>query len=69
MDKYRVERKGIRTIKIKLCEKCGKDLDRINNITSKYCLDCSKEIKREKTRERVRKYREKLKNEVILSKT
>ena len=61
IDKYRVNLNGIRAIKIKLCERCGKDLDRINNITSKYCLECSKEIKREKTRERVRKYREKLK--------
>lgn len=58
MDKYRFEKRGISNIRIKLCERCGKDLDRKNSITSKYCLECSKEIKKEKTRERVRKYRE-----------
>lgn len=42
----------------KKCECCGNVIQRINVRTSKYCEACSKEVKRAKTRERVRRLRE-----------
>jgi hypothetical protein len=40
----------------KQCESCGERIEMINN-QSKYCKKCADEIKKYKTRERVRKYR------------
>lgn len=50
-----------RTVKMpfKKCEKCGAEFNNGNTFASKYCEPCATEIKREKTRERVRKYRQK----------
>jgi pentose-5-phosphate-3-epimerase len=42
----------------KQCESCGDRIEIVNN-QSKYCDECSNTIKKEKTRNRVRKYREK----------
>lgn len=62
MCKYRIIQNGITRIYIKICENCGIDLDRSNNISAKYCKKCSEEIKKEKTKERVRRYREQQKD-------
>lgn len=48
------------------CDRCSKvysyDNDDIKNIfTSKYCSECSAIVKREQTKERVRRYRERQK--------
>ncbi|MFS1518518.1 hypothetical protein V1503_18955 [Bacillus sp. SCS-151] len=43
---------------MKQCVRCGSRFEIVNS-QSKYCEDCSIEIKREKIRERVRKYRKK----------
>ncbi len=43
------------------CEKCEKEFSSGNTFASIYCPECSAEIKKEKTRERVRKHRAKSK--------
>lgn len=45
-------------IPFRTCEKCEKEFSNGNTFASKYCPECAAEIKKEKTRERVRKYRE-----------
>lgn len=45
------------------CKKCEKEYTSGNVFASKYCPECSEEIKKEKTRERVRKHREKAKKQ------
>lgn len=52
---------------IKKCECCGEPIDRLNIRTSKYCIECSKEVKRQKTRERVRRFR--MKNKSLINST
>lgn len=41
----------------KKCECCGELIDRLNISTSKYCIECSKEVQKQKTKERVRRFR------------
>lgn len=52
-----------RTVKIpfRTCEKCEEEFTSGNTFASKYCEPCATEIKRAKTRERVRKHRQKAK--------
>lgn len=52
---------------VKTCECCGELIDRINVRTSKYCVKCSKEVKKQKTRERVRRFR--ARNKVLINST
>jgi rRNA maturation endonuclease Nob1 len=42
-----------------VCSVCKKEYSNNNLFASSYCLECGKQIKKEKTRERVRKHREK----------
>lgn len=42
----------------RICEKCNEEFNNGNVFASKYCPKCSEQIKKEKTRERVRKYRQ-----------
>lgn len=41
------------------CQKCNRWMKQSKTKPKKYCEDCSKEVEREQTRERVRRYREK----------
>lgn len=43
------------------CEKCEKEFSSGNTFASIYCPECAAEIKKEKTRDRVRKHRAKAK--------
>lgn len=43
----------------KTCERCNKEFNNGNVFASKYCTECSEDIKREKARERVRQFRQK----------
>lgn len=52
---------------IKKCECCGELIDRLNIHTSKYCIECSKEVKKLKTRERVRRFR--MRNKSLINST
>lgn len=45
----------------KICSRCEKEFSNGNTFASLYCPACAEEIKKEKTRERVRKHREKAK--------
>lgn len=40
-----------------ICTVCKKEFRNGNAFASSYCLECAKRIKREKTRERVRRHR------------
>ena len=40
------------------CQMCGKEYNNGNVFASKYCSECAAKVKREKTAERVRRYRE-----------
>lgn len=48
-------------IPFRTCERCEKEFSSGNTFASSYCQECSAEIKKEKTRERVRRHREKQK--------
>lgn len=52
-----------RTVKMpfKKCDRCEGEFTSGNTFASKYCEKCASEIKKEKTRERVRKHRQKVK--------
>lgn len=39
------------------CERCGAEYNNGNVAASKYCPECAKIVQREKTRERVRRWR------------
>ena len=41
-----------------LCQKCNKEFNNGNVFASNYCPDCASIIKKEKTRERVRRFRQ-----------
>lgn len=43
------------------CTICGKEYNNGNVMASLYCPECAAKVKREKTAERVRRYREKQK--------
>lgn len=43
----------------KTCERCNEEFNNGNIFAAKYCPECSEEVKKEKTRERVRRFREK----------
>lgn len=60
-----IKRDNGRTVKMpfKTCERCNKEFNNGNVFASKYCPECSEDIKREKTRERVKRFRDKLKAE------
>lgn len=45
-----------------ICERCNNEYTNNNVFASKHCMECSKEIKREKTRERVRQHRKRKAN-------
>lgn len=45
------------------CLECGKEYTAVNVHTSKYCPDCKKTVERRKTRERVKRLRERKKME------
>ena len=49
--------KSVGLMFLRFCERCGKPYY-AKGKTSKYCDDCIKEVKREQTRERVRRYRQ-----------
>ena len=40
-----------------VCERCEKEFSSGNTFASKYCSECAEQIKKEKTLERVKKYR------------
>ena len=44
-------------IPFRTCEKCEKEFSSGNTFASIYCPECAAEVKKEKTRERVRKHR------------
>ena len=46
---------------VNTCEKCGTEFTAENPSSTKYCPECGKEIRAQQNRERVRRYREKLK--------
>ena len=48
---------------INFCEKCGIEFIAENPSSTKYCPDCGKEIRAQQNRDRVRRYREKLKKQ------
>jgi protein-arginine kinase activator protein McsA len=45
--------------KVNTCKRCGKEYTDRNTLTSLYCSECYPIVRREQTKERVRKYREK----------
>ena len=47
---------------VAFCERCGKEFTNGNVAAAKYCPECAKIVQREKTRERVRRWREKKKS-------
>ena len=47
--------------RVAVCTVCGKPYSNGNVSASRYCPDCAKEMNRAKTRERVRRHREKVK--------
>jgi len=59
--KVRKDDKTFVNMPFAICEKCNREYNNGNVFASKYCPECSKEVQREKTRERVRRHREKLK--------
>lgn len=56
--KEKINENGERVkVPYKLCSRCEKEFSNENTFASKYCPECAEEIKKEKTRERVKKYR------------
>lgn len=53
--------KGKKMIKMPfgICQRCNKEYQNNNVFASKYCPECALIVKKEKTRERVRKHRKK----------
>lgn len=50
-------------IPFRTCEKCENEFSSGNTFASSYCPECAAEVKKEKTRERVRKHRAAVKNQ------
>lgn len=48
---------------VNTCKICGKEYNNGNVMASLYCPSCADKVKREKTAERVRRYRERQKAE------
>ena len=48
---------------VNTCKLCGKEYNNGNVMASLYCPECAARIKREKTAERVKRYRAKKKSE------
>lgn len=46
-----------RFLAVTTCQRCGLEFNNGNVAASKYCPECAKIVQREKTRERVRKWR------------
>ena len=58
--KYRkIQGKGL--IHRAICMRCEKDLEFCGSMAQKYCQECKPIVDREKSKERMRKYRQKLK--------
>ena len=58
--KYKEISKG-HYLAVNICSVCSKEYNNGNVSTSLYCPECAKNIRRKKTAERVRRYREKSK--------
>lgn len=52
---------GILYRAVNTCEQCGKEFIAENPSSTKYCPECGKVIRAQQNRDRVRRYREKLK--------
>ena len=46
---------------VNICVQCGKEFTSNNPSSTKYCPECGKVIRAQQNRDRVRRYREKLK--------
>jgi exosome complex RNA-binding protein Csl4 len=57
--KYETVQGNGRTIHYAICERCEERLEHVGSIAQRYCPECQIIVKREKTAERVRRYREK----------
>ncbi len=52
-----------RYIAVNTCEKCGVEFRSNNPSSTKYCPECGKQIRAQQNRDRVRRYRERLKQQ------
>jgi len=59
--KYKKVVKDGRTIHIGVCQKCGNVLEHCGSAAQRYCPDCKIVVDREKSRERMRRYRARMK--------
>lgn len=49
-------------VAVNQCEICGIEFRSLSPSTTKYCPDCGEKIRKDQNRERVRRYRERLKD-------
>ena len=50
---------------INICEQCGVEFTSDNPGSTKYCPECGKQIRAQQNRDRVRRYRERLKQQDV----
>ena len=59
--KYKVSRTGSGTVYTRICSRCECVLTYAGSFAQKYCLECGPIVEREKARERMRRYRARMK--------
>jgi hypothetical protein len=64
--KYETVSGNGRTIHYAICERCEERLKHVGSIAQRYCPECKVIVQKEKTAERVRKYREKQKLKEVI---
>lgn len=62
--KYKVKKGNGMTVYTAICSRCSEVLEHVGSFAQKYCAECKPIVDREKTKERMRKYRFK-KKEVL----